>query len=182
MGRLAHLDGHDPVENGLGDLAESLGSGRDGDVASLEADATRNRGERELRSATIESEGVVKERGETHLSTGLTKAAVPLPNISSSRPSFCASSTSFIPISRSLMTISRGRPSSVILPAAWSRRSERIESRVTPGRMMSCRGGVTTSVLPSAFLRTTNMFCEDEGRAPVSFYGEINPSEPRKGD
>lgn len=47
--------------------------------------------------------------------------------------------------SRSETTSFSGRPSRRFLPLSWSRSRDRIESRVTPGRIMSPKGGVTNS-------------------------------------
>jgi hypothetical protein len=97
------------------------------------------------------------------LSTGLITAAVPkatnggssyineftgnipAPNNSTSRPFLEASWTSFIETDRSDTISLSGKPLIRLTPEAWSRESERTESRVTPGNIIPSNGGVTSS-------------------------------------
>lgn len=76
------------------------------------------------------------------------RLTVPEPNISNKVPSSLALTTSGIVMSLSEIINFSGNPSSLngLLGSAWARARVRIESRVTPGRIMSSNGGVTSSV------------------------------------
>lgn len=110
------------------------------------------------------------------LSTGVTTAAVPVPNSSTRRPVLDAAMISPMFTGRSDTLSWLGSPSSCLPPEACLRARASTESRVTPGRIIPSRGGVTSSVTatcnvyamllrksrvhlpPSSPLNTTNKF------------------------
>lgn len=69
---------------------------------------------------------------------------------------------------RSETTSLSGRPSSFFFPEAWSRKRARIESRVTPGRIMSSRGGVTISTPAFGDMRGARKEAEVSGDGKTS--------------
>jgi len=79
------------------------------------------------------------------LPTELITAAVPAPNNSTSLPVSEASLTSRIVTGRSETVRSSGRPDNRLELEECSSARVSTESRVTPGRIMPSRGGVTSS-------------------------------------
>jgi hypothetical protein len=92
----------------------------------------------------------------------------PEPNISTRRPDCAASQTSFIVTPRSETTSFGVKLGMRSVPAAWLRASDTIESRVTPGRIVPSSGGVTSSNVPSACLKTTKRFI-----VPTYYYTQL---------
>jgi hypothetical protein len=79
--------------------------------------------------------------------------------------------------SRSETTSFSGRPSRRFLPLSWSRSRDRIESRVTPGRIMSPKGGVTNSTAVGDRIRTRQSRAQRRGGRYESPLTAIRTSE-----
>src|SRR6266852_1628443 len=101
----------------------------------------------------------------------------PAPNISTRRPDCTASQTSFIVTPRSETTSFGVKLGMRSVPAACLRASDNIESRVTPGRIIPSSGGVTSSNVPPACLKTTKRFI-----VPTYYLSTASiPQTPQKG-
>lgn len=81
---LASLNGLDPVEHSLGNVAKSRRTNRNGDIFAFVPNAERRNSTMSASEKVVETILVT----ETHLLTALTMAAVPLPNTSLSLLSF----------------------------------------------------------------------------------------------